>query len=95
MKKIIKLTALFLVLTFVFSTFSFAQTAVAMPEMNEYGFVDCGDVKIEYGIYVYKKALQNRKYGLRNIPDSCRNNDNVRFYEYCNGNLLLRGEQHE
>ena len=51
MKRIFKMTALFLVLTFVFSTFSFAQTAVPMPEMTEYGFVYCGDVRIEYGIY--------------------------------------------
>ncbi len=51
MKRLIKLTAVFLVLTFVFSALSFAQTETAMPEITEYGFVDCGDVEIEYGIY--------------------------------------------
>ncbi len=51
MKKIIKLTAVFLALTFVLSVLSFAQSDTAMPEMTEYGFIDCGDVQIEYGIY--------------------------------------------
>lgn len=34
-----------------FSTISFAETSVPMPDIKEYGFIDCGDVKVEYGIY--------------------------------------------
>lgn len=30
---------------------TYAQTAVEMPELTEYGFVENDDVKIEYGIY--------------------------------------------
>ncbi|MBQ8783548.1 MAG: alpha/beta hydrolase [Clostridia bacterium] len=29
----------------------YAETAVPMPELKEYGLIDCGDVNIEYGIY--------------------------------------------
>ena len=50
MKRIIKLTAVFLVFSFVFGLCSFAEGETA-PEMIEYGFVDCGDVEIEYGVY--------------------------------------------
>lgn len=50
MKRFIKITAIFLALSFVFGCVSFADDNAA-PEMIEYGFVDCGDVKIEYGIY--------------------------------------------
>lgn len=50
MKRLIRITAVFLVLSFVFGCVSFAEDE-KMPEMTEYGFVDCGDVKIEYGIY--------------------------------------------
>lgn len=50
MKRIIKLTSIFLVFSFVFGFCSFAEDNNA-PEMIEYGFVDCGDVEIEYGIY--------------------------------------------
>lgn len=48
MKKII---ALSLVLTMIFSLFSVAFAQAEVPEMREYGFVDCGDARIEYGIY--------------------------------------------
>lgn len=50
MKRIIKLTALFLVFTFAFGCVSFAED-ITVPEMIEYGFVDCGDIEMEYGIY--------------------------------------------
>ncbi len=50
MKRLIRITAVFLALSFVFGCMSFAQNE-NIPEMTEYGFVDCGDVKIEYGIY--------------------------------------------
>lgn len=52
MKKIIKATALLLVISMILciSPASYAASE-DMPEMIEYGFVDCGDVKIEYGIY--------------------------------------------
>ena len=29
----------------------FASSATPVPEIKEYGFVDCGDAKIEYGVY--------------------------------------------
>lgn len=50
MKRFIRITAVFLAFSFVFGCVSFAQDE-KMPEMTEYGFVDCGDVKIEFGIY--------------------------------------------
>lgn len=52
MKIMPKITAFILSLVFVLNLIpgAFAQEP-ATPEMNEYGFVDCGDVKIEYGIY--------------------------------------------
>ncbi len=52
MKRIIKFTAFILIFSMIMciSPVSFAAEGV-MPEMKEYGFVDCGDVKIEYGIY--------------------------------------------
>lgn len=51
MKKCLKITAFFLVFSFVLGTVSFAQSDNSMPELAEYGFVDCGDIKMEYGIY--------------------------------------------
>ncbi len=52
MKKFSGITSLILVISIMFSIVSFAEHASsAVPEMTEYGFVDCGDVKIEYGIY--------------------------------------------
>ncbi len=52
MKKIFRITALILVFSFVFCCVpvSYASDS-AMPETIEYGFVDCGDIKMEYGIY--------------------------------------------
>lgn len=52
MKSVIKITAILLVFSMVFciSPASYAASE-DMPEMVEYGFVDCGDIKIEYGIY--------------------------------------------
>ena len=50
MKKLICIL-LSITLALSFSTVSFAKTDVPMPEIKEYGFVDCGDVKVEYGIY--------------------------------------------
>lgn len=52
MKKLLKATALLLVISMILciSPASYA-TSEDMPEMIEYGFVDCGDVEIEYGIY--------------------------------------------
>lgn len=51
MKNIKKILAALLVVAMVFciSPSSFAQEGV--PEMKEYGFVDCNGAKIEYGIY--------------------------------------------
>ena len=52
MKLTAKIISVLLVLCLVMSIapVSFA-TERTVPEMKEYGFVDCGDVKIEYGIY--------------------------------------------
>ncbi len=52
MKKIFRFTAFILALSFVICCVpvSYASDS-AMPEMIEYGFVDCGDIKMEYGIY--------------------------------------------
>ena len=49
MKKILSLIVAFCI---VFGTvpFCFAEEG-GKPEMTDYGFVDCGDVKIEYGVY--------------------------------------------
>ena len=47
-----KLTALIIALciAFGFAPICFAE-GKEPPEMTDYGFVDCGDVKIEYGVY--------------------------------------------
>lgn len=52
MKKFIKTVSVLLVFSLLlsFAPVSFADES-AMPELKEYGFVDCGDAKIEYGIY--------------------------------------------
>lgn len=52
MKLTTKIISVLLVvcLTMSLAPVSFA-TETTVPEMKEYGFVDCGDVKIEYGIY--------------------------------------------
>ena len=52
MNTVIKSIAVLLVVSILmsFAPVSFA-TEGGVPEMKEYGFVDCGDVKIEYGIY--------------------------------------------
>ncbi len=52
MKITAKIIALILALSFAFSLVpSVYAEESAVPEMIEYGFVDCGDVEIEYGIY--------------------------------------------
>ncbi|MBQ2973903.1 MAG: alpha/beta hydrolase [Clostridia bacterium] len=52
MKKCIKITSVFLVLSVLIGSFSFANAEdMSAPEMIEYGFVDCGDIEMEYGIY--------------------------------------------
>lgn len=52
MKKIKIIVSLILVLCVAFCASPVVCAAAGeMPEMKEYGFVDCGDVKIEYGIY--------------------------------------------
>lgn len=52
MKKIKIIVSLILVLCVAFFASPVVCAAAGeMPEMKEYGFVDCGDVKIEYGIY--------------------------------------------
>lgn len=52
MKKIIKSLCVILVISMIMCMLpvGYAQESEA-PEMIEYGFVDCGDAKIEYGIY--------------------------------------------
>jgi len=52
MKKIIKTVSLMLVFSLLLSAvpFSYADDA-EKPEMIDYGFVDCGQANIEYGIY--------------------------------------------
>ncbi len=52
MKIIKKIIAAILAACFVFGAMPacFAQEK-EIPEMKDYGFVDCGDVKIEYGVY--------------------------------------------
>ncbi len=49
MKRIIKLIAVILAVSFVLSLMPLAYAGDV--EMKEYGFVDCGDIKMEYGIY--------------------------------------------
>lgn len=49
MKKIIALIIAFCI-AFGAIPMCFAEEG-EKPEMTEYGFVDCGDVKIEYGVY--------------------------------------------
>lgn len=52
MKKTVRIIALILAFSFVLCCVPVSYAADgAMPEMIEYGFVDCGDAKIEYGIY--------------------------------------------
>ena len=52
MKKLIKLISLILVFCLALGTSPVAFAAEReVPEMIEYGFVDAGDAKIEYGIY--------------------------------------------
>ncbi len=52
MKKFASIVAIILSLALIstFAPFVYAQES-QVPEMIEYGFVDCGDAKIEYGIY--------------------------------------------
>ena len=50
MKKLVSLI-LCLALVFCCAPVSYAETAVEMPELTEYGFVENDGVKIEYGIY--------------------------------------------
>ena len=52
MKTFIKLLSVLLVFSLIFgvSSIAYAEES-AVPEMIEYGFVDCGDAKVEYGIY--------------------------------------------
>lgn len=52
MKKSVKITAFILIFSMLMcvAPVSYA-TENGIPEMKEYGFVDCGDVEIEYGIY--------------------------------------------
>ena len=52
MKKLIKLISLILVFCLALGASPVAFAAEReVPEMIEYGFVDAGDAKIEYGIY--------------------------------------------
>ena len=52
MKITTKIKALLLALSLIICCFPTAYAEASdIPEMKEYGFVDCGDVKIEYGIY--------------------------------------------
>lgn len=52
MKSIKRIVSLIVVLCVAFCASPVVYAAEGgMPEMKEYGFVDCGDVKIEYGIY--------------------------------------------
>ncbi len=52
MKRIIRFTALVLALSLLVCVAPVSYAAEnTKPEMKKYGFVDCGDVKIEYGIY--------------------------------------------
>ncbi len=50
MKRILRITALFLALSMVLCL-SPVSCAADMPEMIASGFVDCGDIDMEYGIY--------------------------------------------
>ncbi len=52
MRRFVKAISFVLLFSFLFSVspVGFADESTA-PEMIEYGFVDCGDAKIEYGIY--------------------------------------------
>ncbi len=50
MKNNLKVIALILALSLILCVAPSAY-ATDSPELREYGFVDCGDVKIEYGIY--------------------------------------------
>ncbi len=52
MKAFVKSISVLLVFSFLFGISSVAYAdESAVPEMIEYGFVDCGDANIEYGIY--------------------------------------------
>ncbi len=52
MKKLIKIISFVLVFSFVLTASPVAFAAEReVPEMIEYGFIDAGDAKIEYGIY--------------------------------------------
>ena len=52
MKKLIKIISFVLVFSFVLTASPAAFAAEGeVPEMIEYGFIDAGDAKIEYGIY--------------------------------------------
>ncbi|MBQ4603059.1 MAG: alpha/beta hydrolase [Clostridia bacterium] len=52
MKLTVKITSVILAFSFVFGFFQFAFAEEScVPKMIEYGFVDCEDVEIEYGIY--------------------------------------------
>lgn len=52
MKKTFRFTAFILALSFVICCVPVSYASDSeMPEMIEYGFVDCGDIEMEYGIY--------------------------------------------
>ncbi len=51
MKKLLQFISLTLVLSILFCSYSIVYAESAMPELIEYGFVDCDGVQIEYGIY--------------------------------------------
>lgn len=52
MKTFIKSLSVLLAFSFLFGISSVAYAdESSVPEMIEYGFVDCGDAKVEYGIY--------------------------------------------
>ncbi|MBQ3044754.1 MAG: alpha/beta hydrolase [Clostridia bacterium] len=56
MKKIVKITALLLVLSMLFGVAPVSYAVGEMPELVEYGFVDCNGADIEYGIYGSRDA---------------------------------------
>ncbi len=50
MKKVLSVLLALVMIAAIIPT-AFADTSVPMPQIKEYGFVNCGDVNIEYGIY--------------------------------------------
>ncbi len=51
MKKFLSITALIFVFTLTFCSYSVVCAEDEKTELIEYGFVDCDDAKIEYGVY--------------------------------------------